>query len=352
MNRPALETEPIPSEERSSLRFVVVVPVTRHDARTLRCLDACARLSYEPKTICVVSDEPLAPPSADSAIVYIATRAGTLTSPAYKRDIACQRLPHADVYANLDDDAYPPPDWLDHAACVLIDHPCAAGAGGPGIEPPDQGFWERLSSAVLQTRAGSGPLRFRFWPEPARDCDDFPSHNLFVRKQWLDAVGGWDTNWNGGEDTVLCGRLADRGGSIRYEPRLAAYHYRRAFLPGHVWQIFNVGRSRGCFIREGEHRSRRLRFAGPPAFVFATLALAASPMLGAPLLLAAGVGAAAFLAIALFAHPGPLDWRLRLLLPFALVVHHAAYTAGLLAGLVTGTRTVRRDPIVDAPEPL
>ena len=137
---------------------------------------------------------------------------------------------------------------------------------------------------------------------------------------------------------------------IRYDPRLGAYHYRRAFVPGHLWQIFNVGRSRGCFIREGERRSRRLAFAGPPAFVLFVGALAASPLFGVPLALSAGAAGALFVTTALFAHPGPLDWRLRLVLPLALVVHHAAYAAGLLLGVTTGTRTVRRDPTL-VPQP-
>jgi len=331
------------TSDTGTLKFVVVFPVMRHDQRTRRCLEACAALTYEPKTICVVSDEPFVLPDGIKA-VNVTTNAGTLTSPAFKRDAVWRMFPDADVYANLDDDAYPPPNWLDEAASLLHEHESAAGAGGPGLEPPGQGFSERISSAVLQSPIGSGPLHFRFWPDTARDCDDFPSHNLFLRKQWLDAVGGWNTNWNGGEDTVLCARLADRGGLIRYDPRIGAYHYRRPFIPGHTWQIFNVGRSRGCFLRYGERRSRKLVFAGPPAFVGATIALAVSPLFGLPLLLAATAGLAGILAIALFGHPGPLDWRVRLLLPFALVAHHSAYTVGLLAGLVSGTRTVRKDP--------
>ena len=330
-----------------ALRFIVVVPVMRHDARTQRCLDSCVRLSYEPKTICVVSDEPLELP-ADLDVVSFATRAGTLTSPAFKRDLASKMFPDADVYANLDDDAYAPPDWLDRAARVLGEHPHAAGAGGPGLAPPDESFWERVSSTVLQMGAGSGPLRFRFWPERARDCDDFPSHNLFVRRHWLEAVGGWSTNWNGGEDTALCARLAQNGGLIRYDPQLGAFHYRRAFFGGHLWQIFNVGRSRGCFVRAGAPRSRKLAFAGPPAIVLAVIALAVSPLLGVPAWIAVAVAATSFAALAVAGHPGPLDWRIRLIAPFALIAHHAAYAAGLFYGLVTGSRTVRRDPNIDA----
>jgi hypothetical protein len=321
----------------------------RRDERTLRCIEACVNLAYEPKTICIVSDEPLVGIER-AGVTCIATRAGTLTSPAFKRDIARQRFPNADVYANLDDDAYPPAQWLNEAARVLNEHPNASGAGGPGLDPPDMIFWERVSSAVLQARAGSGPLRFRFWPDPARDCDDFPSHNLFIRTTSLNSVGGWSTNWNGGEDTLLCARLAALSGPIRYDPTLAAYHYRRTFIPDHLRQMFNFGRSRGCFIRSGERRSLRLSFAGPVACVAATVALVFSPLFGVPWLAAGLAIAAIYCGLALFGHPGRLDWRIRLLLPVALFAHNAAYAAGMAFGLATGRRKVRRDPATESAE--
>lgn len=304
-------------------------------------MEACALLTYEPRTICVVSDEPVALPN-DPHFVNVLTNADTVTSPATKRDIAWRTFPHADVYAYLDDDAYPPPHWLDEAARVLAEYPNAAGAGGPGLMPDDQAYLEQVSAAVMEMRAGSGPLRFRFWRDAARDCDDFPAYDLFVRKEWLDAVGGWATDWYGGEDTALCARMADKGGMVRYDPRLAVFHYRRRLLPDHAWQIANVGRSRGCFIRTGDPRSRRLVFGMPLAFCLSAIALVVVPLLVSAPPYAFVPAAYAYLVVAFFGHPGVLPLRVRLALPAALIVHHAAYTWGLCAGLASGRRTTRR----------
>jgi len=275
----------------------------------------------------------------DPHFINIVTGASSVTGPATKRDLASRRCANTDVYAYLDDDAYPPPTWLDEAARILAAHPHAAGAGGPGLMSDDQEYSEQVSAAAMEMRAGSGPLRFRFWRDAARDCADFPAYDLFVRKEWLDAVGGWATNWYGGEDTSLCARMADKGGLIHYDPNLAVFHYRRPLWPQHARQITNLGRSRGCFIRNGDRRSRRIVFALPATFCLSALALVIAPLLLIPPLYALLPATVAYLALALFGHPGRPPLRVRLALPTALLVQHAAYTWGLCAGLVSGTRT-------------
>jgi hypothetical protein len=333
------------------LHVAVVIPVAVWQPRLPRCLAACAALTYEPRTIIVVSDTPIAMPQ-DPHFFNFVTNAGLVTGPGAKRDFARVAYPDADVYAYLDDDAFPPPQWLDTAVRVLAENPSAAGVAGPGLIPDDQTYWERVSAAVMEMYAGSGPLRFRFRRERPRDCDDFPAYDLFIRKERLDAAGGWATNWYGGEDSVLCARLAAQGGLIHYDPSLAVYHYRRRLIPEHAWQVWNVGRSRGCLIRAGDALSRRAVFAGPACFVALAAALLIAPFaLGAPVTVACALIAAAYLAIVCLAprRTPPLE---RLMTPFALLVHHGAYALGMAFGILTGTRTVRGGAAALADQPL
>jgi hypothetical protein len=321
--------------------IAVVIPVARWQPRLLRCLAACAELTYEPRTIIIVSDTPIALP-ADPHFLNLVTHSRCVTGPGAKRDFARLAFPEADIYAYLDDDAFPPPQWLDVAAKVLDEHPAAAGVAGPGLAPDDQTYWERVSAAVMETYAGSGPLRFRFRRERARDCDDFPAYDLFIRKDRLDAAGGWATNWYGGEDSVLCARLAAKGGLIRYDPRLAVSHYRRRLFPDHAWQIWNVGRSRGCLVRAGDALSRRPVFAGPACVVaLAVTLIVAALMIGSTIGAACAIVAAVYLATACFASTVGVPVSVRLLTPAALLVHHGAYALGMAVGIMTGTRTVR-----------
>jgi hypothetical protein len=157
------------------MRFAVVIPVARENELFARCVDACTRLTYEPRVICVVSDKPVTLPN-DPHFLNLVTYAREVTGPATKRDVAWHHLPDADVYAYLDDDAYPPERWLDEAARVLSERPDAAGAGGPGLQPDDQTFSEQVSAAAMEMRAGSGPLRFRFWRDAPRTTFSCVSH--------------------------------------------------------------------------------------------------------------------------------------------------------------------------------
>src|SRR5438128_137720 len=111
------------------MHIAVVVAVARPNERTKRSLDECARLTYEPRTIVVVSDRPFALPN-DPHFVAVVTGSNYLTSPAEKRDLAASAVPGADAYAYLDDDAYPPHDWLDRIGEAMGRHREAAGVGG------------------------------------------------------------------------------------------------------------------------------------------------------------------------------------------------------------------------------
>ncbi|MBV8365004.1 MAG: glycosyltransferase, partial [Candidatus Eremiobacteraeota bacterium] len=293
----------------AALRIAVVIPVARQHSRLARCLQACANLTYEPRIICVVSDEPIDLPD-DPHFINVVSGSHALTGPATKRDLARAQCADVDAYAYLDDDAYPPPQWLDEAARVLAETPQAAGVGGPGLEPDDQLFWERVSARALEAHAGSGPLRFRFVREAPRDCDDYPAFDLIVRKEWLDRAGGWATNWYGGEDSHLCARLARVGGLIRYDPRPYVFHYRRALWPNHAWQIWNIGRSRGCLVRVGDPLSRRLVFAAPAALIAAALAsLGAGVFLGTGGLAVAAAAALIYMTAAIAPQMEVRRWR-------------------------------------------
>lgn len=317
----------------------MVVAVGPPHARFQRCLASCRKIAYEPATFLFVSDAPLADFVSDARFVNVVTHSPVMTSPAEKRDFGFKSHPGADIYAYLDDDAYAPPDWLDRAAAVAAATPEAAGFGGPGLMPDDQTLLEQVSAATMETTIGSGPLRFRFCEMSPRWCDDFPAFNLFVRRDWLVSVGGWATDFYGGEDTLLCARLADRGGRIWYSPELRVRHYRRAIYPKHAWQMYNLGRSRACFVREGEKRSRDLKFAMPlggSLAIFALLlAFIASPSLRRPVAALAAAGYAGAIASA---DHGTVGWRVKALVPFGILIHHTAYAYGYALGLLTGRR--------------
>jgi GT2 family glycosyltransferase len=308
--------------------FSVVIPVHRDGATFRYCLEACLAQTYQDAEILVVSDGPL--DDLPASAKHLQTGSPTDTSPAEKRDHA---FAHAsgDVLAYVDDDAYPALDWLEAAARHFSD-PSIHALGGPGVTPPGSPWRERAGGSVYESPAGSAFLRYRFVAAPPRTVDDYPAYNFFVRREALEQVGGWGTTFYGGEDTVLCLKLAQAGFPTHYVPDVVVYHRRRPVIGPHLRQVANVGRHRGYFTRAFPETSRRALYA-LPALAPAALALLAvlcwrRPGIGIPVA-AAGYGAVS--AEALRRHPVSVA----LATPLLVAAHHVAYGTSFLRGLVS-----------------
>ena len=310
-----------------STRFSVVIPVHRDTAAFRKCVAECLAQRYEDMEVLVVSDGPFS--GLPEGVRHVATGSSIDTSPAEKRDHA---LPQAsgDVIAYTDDDAYPAPDWLEAAARHFED-PSVSVLGGPGVTPPGSPWRELAGGSVYESPAGSAMLRYRFLPRRARTVDDYPAYNLFVRREALEQVGGWGTTFYGGEDTVLCLKLAEKGYPVRYVPDVVVFHHRRPVLAPHMRQVANVGRHRGYFTRAFPETSRRPLYA-LPALAPAVLALAAvacwrRPRVGLPL---AAVSYALVAGESLRRHPASVA----LATPVLAAAHHVAYGTAFLRGLL------------------
>jgi GT2 family glycosyltransferase len=306
-------------------RFSIVIPAHRDGPAFRRCLEAALDQDYRNYEVIVAADRLLT--RMPEEVIQVETGAASDTSPAEKRDAAFG-VATGDILAYLDDDAYPRRDWLSSAARHFEDN--AQAVGGPGVTPPDSPWAERVGGAVYESPAGSAFLRYRFLPQPAREVSDYPGYNLLVRREALEAVGGWGTTFYGGEDTVLCLKLAAAGWLVHYAPDVVVYHRRRPILRPHLRQVANVGRHRGYFVRAFPATSRRALYA-LPALAPATLALGAlflkrQPAVGGVL---AAAGYAFVTVETLRRHPPSVA----LATPAVVAAHHAAYGMAFLRGL-------------------
>jgi GT2 family glycosyltransferase len=313
----------------SGVGFSIVIPVHR-DGPTFRdCLAGCLEQDYGGFVeVLVVSDRPLA--DLPDRVRLLETGSGTNTSPAEKRDRAFAEA-RGDVLAYVDDDARPAPDWLS-AAARRFEDPAVHVLGGPGLTPPESPWLERVGGAVYESPAGSGQLRFRFAQAPERLVEDYPAYNFLVRRAALEAVGGWGTTFYGGEDTVLCLKLARVGYPTLYAPEVVVYHRRRPILRPHLRQVANVGRHRGYFVRAYPETSRRLLYAlpalAPVGLAAAALLVSRRPVLGTALV------TAAYAAVALETarrHPPSVA----AVTPAVTAAHHVAYGMAFVRGFLS-----------------
>jgi glycosyltransferase involved in cell wall biosynthesis len=309
------------------LRFSIVIPAHRDGAAFRRCIEACLEQDYPDFEVVVASDHPLT--ELPEKVALVETNAGADSSPAEKRDAAFAKT-SGDVLAYVDDDAYPRSDWLSRAASHFSDEAIQA-VGGPGVTPPESPWPERVGGAVYESPAGSAFLRYRFLPLGERRVSDHPAYNLLVRRKAIETVGGWGTTFYGGEDTVLCLKLAEAGWLVHYAPDVVVFHQRRPILRPHLRQVANVGRHRGYFVRAFPATSRRAFFAlpalAPAALVLGGLLLRRRPAIG----FALAASSYGLIAAESFRRHSA---SVALATPAVAAAHHVAYGTAFLRGLI------------------
>lgn len=186
--------------------------------------------------------------------------------PATKRTQAI-RDAKGDILIFMDDDAYPRSDFLDVLDDDFNDTKINA-VGGPAVTPDNDGFWQKVSGAVfLSPLSGGYPERY----VPVgnkRTIDDWPSVNFSVRRLVFSELGGFDSEFWPGEDTKLSLDLITKyPKSIIYDPKLIAFHHRRAGLLHHLKQVGGYGLHRGFFAKKYPETSRKLKYFIPSSFV-------------------------------------------------------------------------------------
>lgn len=194
----------------------------------------------------------------------------TKNRPAEKRDLAL-KYAKGEIFAFIDEDAYPSRGWLKAAVKHFRD-PRVAAVGGPGVNPPQAPLLERASGWVLASPLGGSLGNFgvsdRFIPQKMREVDDWPSMNLLVRAADFRRVGGFDSAYFPGEDTKLCLDLTQKlGKKIIYDPEVLVYHHKRKLFYKHLVQQGRCGCHRGNFARKLPETSRRWYYFIPSLFV-------------------------------------------------------------------------------------
>jgi cellulose synthase/poly-beta-1,6-N-acetylglucosamine synthase-like glycosyltransferase len=185
--------------------------------------------------------------------------------PADKRDLGAQRS-SGDILVFLDDDSYPEPNILE-IANEKFEDPNVIAVGGPGVTPHSDGFWQRVSGAVFLSKyTGGAPERYASVGK-AKEIDDWPSVNLMARKDVFLSVGGFDSKYWPGEDTMLCLKLKNTGKKLIYEPSMIVWHHRRGEFLAHIKQVGAYGLHRGFFARKYPDTSFRLKYF-LPSFLF------------------------------------------------------------------------------------
>ena len=242
----------------------IVIACPKHSWMLDECLEAIKVQSYE-KWECIVlpDDEVKIEGLGEQGNVrFIATGK---VRPAEKRNIGIREA-KGEIVAFIDDDAYPDAHWLEYAI-KYFGEPDIGALGGPGVTPPGDQRLARIGGRVYDNWLVSGNYRYRYHAGGVRmDVEDYPSCNLFVRKDVLDKIGGYRTDFWPGEDTLLCKDIIDNWKRIVYDPWVVVYHHRRPIFLPHLRQLGRYAFHRGYFCKRFPSNSLRLSYFIPTLF--------------------------------------------------------------------------------------
>jgi len=249
-----------------ALDFSIIIPFKSWSPDLEECLSHIRNLTFKDYEVILLPDREAALPGQYSDLPIKILPTGEV-NPAIKRDLGAEQA-KGRYLAFIDDDAYPQPDWLDVARDFFIAHQDAGAIGGPAITPKSDPFWARVSGAVFLSPASGGyPERYVPCP-PGKAVDDWPSVNLIVRKRVFSDIGGFDSKYWPGEDTLFCLKILERTNKkLVYVPELIVWHHRRSGLPKHLRQVGNYGKHRGFFAKKYPQTSRRFKYFIPAIWV-------------------------------------------------------------------------------------
>jgi len=245
------------------MKFSIIIPVRAINEFIKESVAHLKQLNYQNFEVLIITDAKEQYDFADNRfLLFDSGKAG----PGEKRNLGAQKAT-GDILAFLDDDAYPSPNWLNEAATVFND-PQVYALGGPAVTPLDVKFLEKCSGKILESYLTSAGTRYRHIPMSPRKISDYPSVNLFIRKEAFNKVGGYTVEFWPGEDTKLCLDLVKTyGRPFIYNPKPMVYHHRRNVFIPHLKQLSRYGRHRGQFARIFPETSRLPSYFVPSAFV-------------------------------------------------------------------------------------
>ena len=247
------------------------------------------------------------------------------------------------VIVFFDDDSVADHNYLNTGLEFLEQHPEIGIAGGPQVDSPHDRFFARAAGTAMSSFFGSFTMSSRY-KKTKLDFDacefNLTSANVFIRKEILDKIGGFDESLYPGEDPEFFARAKLRGIKMAFNPELAVQHSRRPDLQAFCKQHFKYGYVR--VLKEKISKSKfpaNLVFFVPSLFLIYILTLPFVFLLNKNLALPALLYAAGACVFSIEAAAYKKNWLALPLVPFLFFAMHISYGAGFLRGLMKITKT-------------
>jgi cellulose synthase/poly-beta-1,6-N-acetylglucosamine synthase-like glycosyltransferase len=241
----------------------IIIPCKNVDHYTRECIAYCKRLDYAAFEVILLPDY------ANELIDGVRIIATGSAPPGVKRNIGVKNA-SGEIYAFIDNDAYPRSDWLTNALKYFEDA-AIGGVGGPGLTPEEDGFMQKAGGYVLSSFM-VGNLSSRYKTKSCFESDDIHSCNFIARKEVIEEAGGWNEKYWPGEDTLMCLAIKKLGKKLVESSDVVVYHHRRSLFKSHLKQVSRFGEHRGFFAKKFPENSVKLTYFFPSLIVSSFLA--------------------------------------------------------------------------------
>ena len=193
------------------------------------------------------------------ATVAIAEAAGACVVAAPRRNRSLARnlgveAARGEAIAFTDADCVPVPGWIAALSACLDSAPLASGP-------------VRITTGARPNMAERFDLLWRYPQERYVAAGVATSANLGVRREALEAIGGYDRRFHHGEDTDLCLRAGDAGFELRWCPGAEVSHPAASGLRSVARRGFEHGASSSRLARAYPGRAGRRYWTSPGGLV-------------------------------------------------------------------------------------
>ena len=227
----------------------------------------------------------------------------------------------------MDAHSFYPPGYIDRGV-ERLRHGDVAWVAGPQLAVPIDRGSGRVALAY-GSPLGVGGAKFR--RPSAAEFETDTAFTGILRREALEALGGWDEGWPSGEDIELAARVRQEGGRIVCVPQMAAHYVPRGNLPGLARQYLRYGYYRAKTWRRHPWYFRRSHFFAPGLVLTVLGSLLGRS--GAARLCRSVLAGYGICVLAETGRQGVSSgWRDAASLPFVFATMHLAWGAGFLAG--------------------
>ena len=260
--KPALKVlrdafQDVPFSSKAPTPRVSVVVCSFNGSRTIRqCLDGLEKLTYPNFEVIVVDD------GSTDGTGEIARKYDVRLIRTENRGLSAARntglaAAKGEIVAYLDDDACPDPNWLGYLVDTFRKMNCAA-VGGPNIPFPDDG---PIAACIGHTPGRPTHVLLSDW-----EAEHIPGCNMAFRKEMLQAIGGFDTQFRvAGDDVDVCWRLRNSGGKLGFSAAAMVWHHCRKSIRAFWKQQVGYGKAEAMLERkwpEKYNSDRRIAWGG------------------------------------------------------------------------------------------